>query len=132
MRVDLTDSLSRLLPEEAFGHSVPSSLWAALRTGVETVVAPGSAEEVATILKWASEMGVRVVPIGTGAHTYPRYPKDPFIVLTTSRLNEIQHYEPADLTMTASAEHRSGIFQLRRPFMDSGSLLIHLTCPTGP
>ena len=103
MRVDLTDSLSRLLPGEAFGHSVPSSLWAALRTGVETVVAPGSAEEVATLLKWASEMGVRVVPIGTGAHTYPRHPRDPFIVLTTSRLNEIQHYEPADLTMTASA-----------------------------
>ncbi|MDE0729622.1 MAG: FAD-binding oxidoreductase, partial [Longimicrobiales bacterium] len=103
MRVDLTDSLSRLLPGEAFGHSVPSSLWDVLRTGVETVVAPGSTEEVATLLKWASEMGVRVVPIGTGAHMCPRYPRDPFIVLTTSRLKEIQHYEPADLTMTASA-----------------------------
>jgi len=103
MRVDLTDSLSRLLPGEAFGHSVPSSLLAALRTDVETVVAPGSAEEVVKLLQWASEKGVGVVPIGTGAHTYPRYPRDPFIVLTTSRLDEIQHYEPADLTMTASA-----------------------------
>ena len=103
MRVDLTDSLSSLLPKEAFGFSVPSSLPAALRTDVETIIAPGSVEEVAMLLQWASERGVGVVPIGTGEHTYPRCPSDPFIVLTTSRLNEIQHYEPADLTMTAGA-----------------------------
>ena len=103
MRVDLTDSLSSLLPKEAFGFSVPSSLPAALRTDVETIIAPGSVEEVAMLLQWASERGVGVVPIGTGGHTYPRCPSDPFIVLTTSRLNEIQHYEPADLTMTAGA-----------------------------
>ena len=103
MRVDLTDSLSSLLPKEAFGFSVPSSLPAALRTDVETIIAPGSVEEVAMLLQWASERGVGVVPIGTGGHTYPRRPSDPFIVLTTSRLNEIQHYEPADLTMTAGA-----------------------------
>ena len=103
MRTDLTDSLSGLLPEEAFSHSVSSSLLPALRTDVETAVAPGSAKEVAILLQWASENGVGVVPIGTGAHTYPRYPKDPFVVLTTSRLNEIQDYEPADLTMTAGA-----------------------------
>ena len=103
MRVDLTDSLSSLLPKEAFGFSVPSSLPGALRTNVETIVAPGSVEEVAMLLQWASERGVGVVPIGTGEHTYPRRPSDPFIVLTTSRLNEIQHYEPADLTMTAGA-----------------------------
>ncbi len=103
MRVDLTDSLSSLLPKEAFGFSVPSSLPGALRTNVETIVAPGSVEEVAMLLQWASERGVGVVPIGTGEHTYPRRPSDPFVVLTTSRLNEIQHYEPADLTMTAGA-----------------------------
>ena len=103
MRVDLTDSLSSILPGEAFGYSVPSSLSAALRTDVETIVAPGSVEEVAILLQWASDQGVGVVPIGTGEHTYPRYPRDPFIVLTASRLNEIQHYEPADLTMTAGA-----------------------------
>jgi len=103
MRVDLTDSLSSLLPKEAFGFSVPSSLPAALRADVETVIAPRSVEEVAMLLQWASERGVGVVPIGTGEHTYPRCPSDPFIVLTTSRLNEIQHYEPADLTMTAGA-----------------------------
>ena len=103
MRVDLTDSLSSLLPKEAFGFSVPSSLPAVLRTDVETIIAPGSVEEVAMLLQWASERGVGVVPVGTGGHTYPRCPSDPFIVLTTSRLNEIQHYEPADLTMTAGA-----------------------------
>ncbi|HIC14407.1 MAG TPA: FAD-binding oxidoreductase [Gemmatimonadetes bacterium] len=108
MRVDPADSLSEILPAEAFGHSVPASLSAALRTDVESVVAPGSPEEVAALLRWASKTAVGVVPVGTGAHTYPRYPSDPFVVLTTSRLTEIGHYEPADLTLTASAGARVG------------------------
>lgn len=103
MRARQADSLSKLLPAEVFSNSAASPLLSALRTEVKTVVAPRSGEEVAKLLKWASEMGVGVVPIGTGEHTYPRYPKDPFIVLTTSRLKDVQDYEPADLTITAGA-----------------------------
>ena len=103
MRAHQADSLSKLLPAEVFSNSVAPPLLDALRTEVKTVVAPRSDEEVAKLLKWASEMGVGVVPIGTGEHTYPRHPRDPFIVLTTSRLNDVQDYEPADLTITAGA-----------------------------
>ena len=103
MRGHQAESLFKLLPPEVFSNSVAPRLLGALRTEVKTVVSPRSVEEVARLLKWASEKGVGVVPIGTGEHTYPRYLRGPCIVLTTSRLSDIQDYEPADLTITAGA-----------------------------
>jgi FAD/FMN-containing dehydrogenase len=70
------------------------------------VLRPGSTEEVAAILKLATETGTAVVPQGgntglVGAQT-PR-PGRREIVLSTSRLNRIREIDPAGGLMVAEA-----------------------------
>jgi glycolate oxidase FAD binding subunit len=68
------------------------------------VVHPGSAEEIAAILHFANENNLTVVPAGgltqqqTGAT-----PTQIDILLYTTRLTEVEHYDPADLTIGIGA-----------------------------
>ncbi|HTV66184.1 MAG TPA: FAD-binding oxidoreductase [Bryocella sp.] len=67
-------------------------------------VRPGSAEEIASVVRFANENNLTVVPAGgftqqqTGA-TAPQID----ILLYTSRLTQVEHYDPADLTVGIGA-----------------------------
>jgi glycolate oxidase FAD binding subunit len=67
-------------------------------------VHPASAEEIAAILRFANENNLTVVPAGgltqqqTGAT-----PTQIDILLYTTRLTEVEHYDPADLTIGIGA-----------------------------
>lgn len=74
----------------------------------ELTASPASAEEVAAVLGWAAQEGVGVLPLGTGSHAGP-VTGGPYIVLETSRLEGIEEYEPADLTITARTGTKFGV-----------------------
>ena len=69
----------------------------------EALLRPDSTEEVAAVLRWASDEGVGVVTIGSGTHLLGEAPEDRFVVLSTDRLTGLEIYEAADLTLTARA-----------------------------
>ena len=75
---------------------------AAVRTGVAPAMAvmPASADEVAAVLRFANAHGLSVFPAGglsqqMGASTD--------LVLYTTRLTEVEHYDPGDLTVGVGA-----------------------------
>jgi glycolate oxidase FAD binding subunit len=74
--------------------------------GVTPAVAvhPGSADEIAAILRVANENRLSVVPAGglTQQHTGNRPPQVD-VLLYTSRLTEVEHYDPGDLTIGVGA-----------------------------
>lgn len=73
-----------------------------LLPGVE--VSPASAEEVAAVLRLASERGLVVVPAGSFSSQHTgRIPDRIDILLRTSRLRGIEHYDPGDLTLGVHA-----------------------------
>jgi glycolate oxidase FAD binding subunit len=67
-------------------------------------VRPGSADEVAAILHFANEDRLSVVPAGglTQQHTGSRPPQVD-VLLYTSRLTEVEHYDAGDLTIGVGA-----------------------------
>ncbi len=65
---------------------------------------PGSANEIAAILQFANENGLIVVP--AGGFTQQQTGKTPGqidILLYTTRLTEVEHYDPGDLTIGIGA-----------------------------
>ena len=72
-------------------------------------VSPGSAEEIAAVLRFANQENLVVVPAGgftqqdTGA-----VPTQVDILLYTSRLTEVEHYDSADLTIGLGAGRTIG------------------------
>jgi glycolate oxidase FAD binding subunit len=68
------------------------------------VVFPGSAEEVARVMRVAAAAGVPVVPWGGGTQMHRGAPPgDGAVVLGLRRLSRVVEHEPADLTATAEA-----------------------------
>ncbi len=67
-------------------------------------VEPASAEEVAAILRLANERRLSVVPAGGLTHQQAGdAPQSIDILLLTSRLRELEHYDPGDLTIGIGA-----------------------------
>jgi len=67
-------------------------------------VRPGSAEEIAAILRFANENGLSVVP--AGGFTQQQGGKTPAqidVLLYTTRLTAVEHYDAADLTVGIGA-----------------------------
>jgi glycolate oxidase FAD binding subunit len=99
--------LADILPAEAVTLTGDSEIVLDHLGAPECVVRPASAEEVATVMAWASREGVGVLPIRSGRRTAPAggTGRDgaPWIVLSVERLNGIEIYEAADLTLTAGA-----------------------------
>ena len=58
MSIDLTRSISEVLPAEALDLTVDAGLGRALGVEPETAVAPGSVSEIVAVLQWAGEAGV--------------------------------------------------------------------------
>ena len=67
-------------------------------------VEPASAEEIAAILRVANQQGLNVVPAGGFTQQQSgRFASQVDILLCTSRLTEVQHYDPGDLTVGIGA-----------------------------
>ena len=96
-------ALAGLLPGEALAVPENGDRWATLGGVPEAVVRPGSTDEVSSVMSWASEEGVGVVPAGTGQRLGRGTMSGRFIVLTSDRLSGIEIYEPADVTFTAKS-----------------------------
>ncbi|HEV2662657.1 MAG TPA: FAD-binding oxidoreductase [Ktedonobacteraceae bacterium] len=70
----------------------------------QVVVEPGSEEEVAAVLAFASREGLKVLPRGGGTQlTLGSAPTGGDIVLSTARLNQLVEHAPHDMTATAQA-----------------------------
>lgn len=71
------------------------------------VVFPRSTDEAQAVVASANETGVPVLAAGWGAWLAPGgRARDPGIVLSTVRLNQLEGYDPADLTLSAGAGRR--------------------------
>ena len=87
----------------------PAKLEAANILGVSPALAvePASAPEVAAILRLANERGLNVVPAGGGTLQQAGSVPAPIdVLLYTTRLTEIEHYDPGDLTVGIGAGFR--------------------------
>src|SRR5258708_22211458 len=68
------------------------------------MVAPGSVEQVAEILRFANAERLTLVPAGGFTQQdIGRLPERVDIVLSTARLNGVEHYDPGDLTLGVAA-----------------------------
>lgn len=70
----------------------------------QVVVEPGSEEEVAAVLAYASHEGLKVLPRGGGTQlTLGSAPTGGDLVLSTARLNQLVEHAPHDMTATVQA-----------------------------
>jgi glycolate dehydrogenase FAD-binding subunit len=80
-------------PKENIGGVVPA-----------IAVTPGSAEEITAILRFANEHGLNVVPAGGFTRQLAgNAPPQVDVLLYTSRLTDVEHYDPGDLTIGVGA-----------------------------
>jgi glycolate oxidase FAD binding subunit len=67
-------------------------------------VVPNSRDEIAAILRFANEHGLNVVPAGGFTQQQTGNPPSQIdILLSTTRLTEVEHYDAADLTIGVGA-----------------------------
>lgn len=98
------EALSTVLSPEAL---VPEKRAApALGRPPEAVVRPGSTEEVAALMDWATREGVGVLPMASGRRVGAVARDGRYVALVTERLTGIEEYEAANLTLTAGAGTR--------------------------
>ncbi len=70
----------------------------------DVVAFPASVEEVRALVLAANKAKIRIIPAGRGSWlTAGGWGRRAQVVISTLRLNSVQHYEPADLTLTAGA-----------------------------
>ena len=62
---------------------------------------PGSADEVGGIVRLANQHGLSIAPVGGHANAAPALKVD--VLLRMYRLAEVEHYDPADLTVGVGA-----------------------------
>jgi len=103
---DVESFLRSSLPPDAVLPQAAAKEW---RTGPgarglpAAVVAPGSEEELAEVLKAAGKEGWTVLPSGNGRWLQGGGSTPVDVVITTRRMKQVMEYEPADLTITAGA-----------------------------
>ena len=69
-----------------------------------SVVVPENREQVAEVMRWASDCGITVFPRGGGTKTALGNPPDAVgLVLDLSRLNRVIDFQPGDMTATVEA-----------------------------
>ena len=80
----------------------------------QAVVLPASTHEIQEVLGYAAEGGLSVIPAGSGTKLGVGNPPEQVdLVLSTSRLDQVLEYEPADLTVTVEAGIRLATLQER-------------------
>lgn len=82
--------------------------------GSQAVVLPASVHEIQEVLNYAADSGLSVIPAGSGTKLGVGNPPDKVdLVLSTSRLDQVLEYEPADLTVTVEAGIRLAALQAK-------------------
>lgn len=96
--------LSRIVPQGALPPAYVHSEYAIDGLSPMAVVVPENREQVADIVRWASENEVTIFPRGGGTKTVLGNPPDSVgVVLDLSRLNRVIDYQPGDMTVTVEA-----------------------------
>ena len=117
---------SRLGDVVGVGHVVsdPASLAAYEVDGrcPSAALLPGSADEIAEILRFASAEHLAVIPVGGKTHLHIGMPPQRYdLALDLSRLNRILAYEPRDLTL--GVEPGMACADLDRSLREKGQFL---------
>ena len=82
--------------------------------GPQAVVLPRSTHEIQEVLDYATDSGLSVIPAGSGTKLGVGNPPEQVdLVLSTSRLDQVLEYEPADLTVTVEAGIRLATLQAK-------------------
>ena len=82
--------------------------------GPQVVVLPRSTHEIQEVLGYATDSGLSVIPAGSGTKLGVGNPPEGVdLVLSTSRLDQVLEYEPADLTVTVEAGIRLVVLQAK-------------------
>jgi glycolate oxidase FAD binding subunit len=82
--------------------------------GPQAVVLPRSTHEIQEVLGYAADSGLSVIPAGSGTKLGVGNPPEQVdLVLSTSRLDQVLEYEPADLTVTVEAGIRLAMLQAK-------------------
>ena len=80
----------------------------------QAVVLPASIYEIQEVLGYAADSGLSVIPAGSGTKLGVGIPpKQVDLVLSTSRLDQVLEYEPADLTVTVEAGIQLAVLQAK-------------------
>ena len=80
----------------------------------QAVVLPASTHEIQEVLGYAVDNGLSVIPAGSGTKLgIGNPPEQVNLVLSTSRLDQVLEYEPADLTVTVEAGIRLAVLQAK-------------------
>lgn len=88
----------------------------------QLVVAPGSAEQAAELLRWSSQHGLRIAPRGGGTKlAWGNPPRGLDLVLATGRLDQVLEHAWGDMTATAQAG--CTVAQLQRTLAEHGQRL---------
>lgn len=99
--------LSAVLPAESLGEASDAEAIAERLGRIPAwIVKPGTTEEVAAVMTWASRERVGVLPLASGARAGRVRSDQPFVALLTERLVGVEQYEAGDLTITARAGSR--------------------------
>ena len=70
----------------------------------KAIVVPTSVQEIQDVLQFAAKQNLSVIPAGAGTKLdIGNLPQKVDVVLSTTRLNSVVEYEPADLTVTVEA-----------------------------
>ncbi len=82
--------------------------------GPQAVVLPRSTHEIQEVLGYAADSKLVVIPAGSGTKLGVGNPPEQVdLVLSTSRLDQVLEYEPADLTVTVEAGIRLEALQAK-------------------
>jgi len=121
MSADPVRALESALGADALVAPGARAEWALGGAVPEAVVQPRSLEEVGAVLRAAAAGGFSVVPLGGRTDPGAEPPRAPFVALSTLRLEGVEDYEPADLTVTVRAGTSLG--SLERLLAEQGQWL---------
>lgn len=106
-------------PEHVFPAGVEDAV---AGVGAEWVVEPGSEREAASLLRFASEAGLSVIPRGGGTKLcWGNPPASADVILSLRRMNRVLEHAWADLTVTVEAGCTLG--QLQKALAKHGQRL---------
>ena len=102
--VQIVGEAGLLLRSESLRPDDQLSRYAIDGIGPQAVVLPASTHEIQEVLNYAADGELSVVPAGSGTKLGVGNPPEQVdLVLSTSRLDQVLEYEPADLTVTVEA-----------------------------
>jgi glycolate oxidase FAD binding subunit len=98
----LEEALRAIVREEHVRAAAASDAIAGVQP--QLIAEPGSEQELAEVLKLASEAGIAVIPCGGGTKlAWGNPPKRADLILSTARLNRVIEHAWADMTVTVEA-----------------------------